>query len=242
MSSLLTGKEVAQDIYAKLEVPEGATLAILSQNAQPDDLAYARNIAKAAEKVGIKVIQTEDAEEALAMPAVIVLGDHQGLELAPRQDIDGWNDYFAPCTAEAALRILDFYGYELRGKKVTVVGRSMVVGKPAAMLALAKDATVTICHSKTLNLPAECRAADVVIAAIGRAQMLGREYFREHQKDQVVIDVGINVKADGSLVGDVATGEVADQVAAITPVPGGVGAVTTAILMEHVVRACTLAV
>lgn len=139
-----------------------------------------------------------------------------------------------PCTPQAVVELIDHYGIDLTGKKVTVVGRSLVVGKPLALLLLGKNATVTVCHTRTKDLPAECRAADVVVACAGSAKMIGTEYVRP---GQIVIDVGINVDAEGKLCGDVDFDAVADTVEAITPVPRGVGSITTAVLLKHVVEA-----
>jgi methylenetetrahydrofolate dehydrogenase (NADP+)/methenyltetrahydrofolate cyclohydrolase len=124
---------------------------------------------------------------------------------------------------------------KLAGARVVVVGRSMLVGKPVALLALARDATVTIAHSKTANLPALCREADVLIAAVGRAEMVRGDWIRP---GAVVLDVGINRLADGKLVGDVAFAEAVERAAAITPVPGGVGPMTIAMLLANT---CTAA-
>ena len=132
------------------------------------------------------------------------------------------------------MRILDHYGIDCTGKKAVVIGRSLVVGKPAAMMLLKKNATVTVCHTKTVDMPAVVREADVVIVAAGRAGIVGADYLRP---GQVVIDVGINVNAEGKLCGDVNFAEAEPVVAAITPVPGGVGSVTTSVLVEHVVEA-----
>ena len=138
---------------------------------------------------------------------------------------------YPPCTPQAVMEILEHYGIDLTGKKVTVVGRSMVVGKPVAMLLLAKNATVTICHTKTENLQEECRKADIIVACAGVPRMITSEYVRE---GQVVIDVGIHV-VDDKLCGDVDYDGVAEIVDAITPVPGGVGSVTTTVLLKHTV-------
>lgn len=142
---------------------------------------------------------------------------------------------YPPCTSQACIEILDHYGVELKGKKVAVVGRSMVVGKPLAMLLLDKNATVTICHSRTNDLPAVCRENEVVVAAVGRAEMVKGDFIKE---GAVVIDVGINVNAEGKLCGDVAFDECVDKASMITPVPAGVGSVTTSVLAKHVVKAC----
>lgn len=141
---------------------------------------------------------------------------------------------FLPCTAAAVMKALEFANVELCGKRAVVVGRSLVVGKPLAMLLLGKNATVTVCHSKTADLAAECRRADVLVSCMGRAKMLGEEYVRE---GAVVIDVGINADSDGKLCGDVDYDTVAHKASIITPVPGGVGSVTTAILAQQTVKA-----
>lgn len=136
----------------------------------------------------------------------------------------------APCTPQAVMEMLDFYEYDLTGKKAVVVGRSMVVGKPLAQMLLKKNATVTICHTKTADLKKEVQQADFVFAAAGVAKMLDASYIRE---GQVVIDVGINV-LDGKLCGDVDYESIQDLAQAATPVPGGVGSVTTSVLLKHV--------
>lgn len=139
-----------------------------------------------------------------------------------------------PCTAEACIEMLDFYDVDLKGKNCVIIGRSLVIGKPLAMRLLSRDATVTICHSKTENLREVCKRADIVIAAIGRAEFVDASYLRE---GQIVLDVGINVDENGKLVGDVKFDEAGEVVAAISPVPGGIGSVTTAVLAKHVVAA-----
>jgi methylenetetrahydrofolate dehydrogenase (NADP+)/methenyltetrahydrofolate cyclohydrolase len=171
--------------------------------------------------------------------------------LAPEKDIDaicdavlgsvflGTSEGFVPATAQACIEVLDFYGIDLSGKHVVVVGRSNVIGKPVAMLCLARNASVTICHSKTTDLPAMMRAGDVVICATGRAKAYGSECFRP---GQTVIDVGINFDTDGNMCGDVDFDAVVDVVDAITPVPGGLGSVTTSVTLEHVVRAAAACV
>jgi methylenetetrahydrofolate dehydrogenase (NADP+)/methenyltetrahydrofolate cyclohydrolase len=140
---------------------------------------------------------------------------------------------FAPCTAQACIEILDHYDIECQGKRAVVIGRSLVIGKPVAMMLLAKNATVTIAHSRTQNLAEVAKDADIIIACVGRAHMVDGTYVAP---GQTVIDVGINF-IDGKLTGDVdfdAAVEVVDQ---ITPVPKGVGSVTTSVLCKHVVEA-----
>lgn len=167
--------------------------------------------------------------------------------LSPLKDIDGITrtsmaslfagegEGFAPCTPEACIRILDHYEIPCRGKNVVIVGRSPVVGKPLSMLMLARDATVTVCHSKTENLSEITKGADIVIVAIGKARSLGEEFF---SPNQIVLDVGIHMTEEGKLCGDVITEAVEKKVAFITPVPGGVGAVTTSMLLYHLILAC----
>ena len=141
---------------------------------------------------------------------------------------------YPPCTAQACMEILDYYGCDLTGKRAVVVGRSLVVGKPLSMLLLGKNATVTLCHTRTADLAAECRRAEVLIAAAGRANMIGRDHLAP---GQLVLDVGINVDENGNLVGDVDFAAADEIVGAVTPVPGGVGAVTTSVLAAHVLQA-----
>lgn len=141
---------------------------------------------------------------------------------------------YPPCTAQACMEILNYYGCDLTGKRAVVVGRSLVVGKPLSMLLLGKNATVTLCHTRTADLAVECRRAEVLIAAAGRANMIGRDHLAP---GQLVLDVGINVDENGNLVGDVDFAAADEIVGAVTPVPGGVGAVTTSVLAAHVLQA-----
>lgn len=138
---------------------------------------------------------------------------------------------YPPCTPQAVIEMLDFYNIELTGKNVVVVGRSMVVGKPLSILLLGKNATVTICHTKTKDLTEVCKKADIIIACAGVAKMITSDFVAANQ---IIIDVGINM-LDGALCGDVDFDAVADKVQAITPVPGGVGSVTTSVLLKHTV-------
>lgn len=164
--------------------------------------------------------------------------------LDPAKDIDGLTTYniglvssgkggYVPCTPKACMAIIDYYGIELAGKKVVVLGRSQVVGKPVALLALERNATVTICHSRTQNLEGELAQADVVIAAVGKAHMVHGSMLKE---GCVVIDVGIN-DLEGQTVGDVDFASASAVASAITPVPGGVGSVTTTMMLEGLYEA-----
>lgn len=141
---------------------------------------------------------------------------------------------FAPCTAEAVIALLEHYGVELSSKRAAVIGRSLVIGKPVSMLLQARNATVTMCHTKTVDTAAICREADIVVAAAGRAGIVTADYANP---GQIVVDVGINALPDGEITGDVDFEAVEPLVKAITPVPGGVGSVTTAVLCKHVIEA-----
>lgn len=166
--------------------------------------------------------------------------------LSIEKDVDGITDLsmagvfmgknmgYAPCTPSACMKILDYYGIDVTGKKAVVVGRSLVVGKPAAMMLLKKNATVTVCHTKTVDMPAVVKEADIVIVAAGKAGVVDASYLRA---GQTVIDVGININEEGKLCGDVDFASAEPVVENITPVPGGVGSVTTSVLVEHVVDA-----
>lgn len=166
--------------------------------------------------------------------------------LAPEKDVDGITDGsmagvftgsgrgYCPCTAQACVEVLDYYGVDCKGKRAVILGRSLVIGKPVALLLLDKHATVTMCHTRTLNLVSETRRADIIVAAAGHAGAITSEHVSD---GQIIVDVGINTGADGKMCGDVAFSEVEPLVGAITPVPGGVGAVTTSVLVRHVVTA-----
>jgi len=146
-------------------------------------------------------------------------------------------DAFPPCTPAACMEILKFYNIPIKGKRCVVLGRSLVVGKPVAMLLLREHGTVTICHSRTENLPSVCREADILITAVGRAKMVKDSFTKPNQ---IVIDVGINQDPDnpGKYCGDVDFEKVEPIVAKITPVPGGVGSITNTILCQHTIMAC----
>ncbi len=168
--------------------------------------------------------------------------------LAPEKDVDCFNPVnagkimagdltgFPPATPQAVMEMLKFYEVPMSGKEAVVIGRSMVVGKPMAMLLLQENATVTVCHSRTKDLPGVCRRADIVVAAIGKAKMITPDYIKA---GATVMDVGINPEGD-KFVGDVNTDAAKETAGAITPVPGGVGTVTTRVLLKHVVKGAKL--
>lgn len=167
-------------------------------------------------------------------------------KIDPRKDLDGISPLnlakvyagdesgYAPCTAEAVIEMLDYAGIDIKGKRVTVVGRSLVIGKPVSMLLMKRNATVTVCHTKTVDMAGTCNNAEILVAAAGSARMIKKEYVAD---GAVVIDVGINVDDEGNLCGDVDFDAISDIAAAATPVPGGVGSVTTSVLAKHLVKA-----
>ena len=239
-------------------------LAVVTATDDGGSAAYVRSIANAAAREGIACDVARTTTVAGITATLASLADDpevhgiilqtplpEGVNLAelaaaipPAKDVDGASPEsigrlvaglpaFAPATAEAVLRLLDHYKVELRGRHAVVVGRSVVVGKPAAHLLLDRHATVTICHSRTADLPAITRQADVLVAAVGRAGLIGPSHVAP---GTTVIDVGTNATPDGGLAGDVDPA-VASVAAALTPVPGGVGPVTTALLLGHVVQA-----
>lgn len=166
--------------------------------------------------------------------------------IPPEKDVDGVTEGsmagvfsgsgrgFAPCTAEAVVKILEFYNIPVSTRRACVMGRSLVIGKPVSMLLMQRDATVTVCHSKTKNAAEIARDCDILIAAVGKAEAIGAEYFSENQ---TLIDVGINFDDSGKMCGDADFSAAEEIVSAATPVPGGVGAVTTAVLAMHTAQA-----
>lgn len=179
------------------------------------------------------------------------LPDHLSVEtlkqqIDPKKDVDamstvnmgkifiGDSSGFAPCTPESVLWMLDYYGIDLEGKNVTIVGRSSVVGKPLSILLLGRNATVTICHTKTVGLKAQCKDADILIVAAGKACMITRDMVNSKA---VVVDVGIHVDNKGKLCGDVDYEKVSKVAAYCSPVPGGVGSITSSVLASHVLIA-----
>ena len=166
--------------------------------------------------------------------------------LVPEKDVDCMTDLsmsgvftgkkigFPPCTAEACIKILDHYGVDCTGKRAVVIGRSLVIGRPVAMMLMNRNATVTICHTRTVNMAETASKAEILIAAAGRAGLVGETYISE---GQIVLDVGINLGKDGKLCGDVDFESVSGKDICITPVPGGVGTVTSTVLIGHVIEA-----
>lgn len=195
-----------------------------------------------------KINDNEDIDGILLLRPLPKHLDEKAIEnrIDPRKDLDGISPCnmakvyagdisgYAPCTAEAVIEMLDFAGIDLTGKRVTVVGRSLVIGKPVAMLLMKKNATVTVCHTRTEDMEGTCRNAEVLVAAAGVAKMIKPEFVA---KDAVVIDVGINVDESGNLCGDVDFEAVKAVASVASPVPGGVGSVTTSVLAKHLMKA-----
>lgn len=249
---------------AALDAPP--CLAAVSVGAQPDDRAYLRSIALSAEGCGVAVrpvpLPADCAPETLTDTLRALSADgavHGVLLLRPlpaalraqeildtldaRKDVDGMTTRslgalvtgaagFAPCTAEACMELLRAHGIDPAGRRVTVVGRSLVIGRPAALLLTRADATVTLCHRKTPDLAARCRDADILLAAAGAPGLITPDFVRP---GQIVLDAGATALPDGTLRGDVAPDAAA--IAVCTPVPGGIGSVTTALLLRHTVQA-----
>ncbi|MDR1631266.1 MAG: bifunctional 5,10-methylenetetrahydrofolate dehydrogenase/5,10-methenyltetrahydrofolate cyclohydrolase [Oscillospiraceae bacterium] len=259
-------EKLAADLALLGEKGVEPCLAVVRVGAREDDLAYERGILKRfSEKAAVRVVEMAEncsqeqldktidglnADESvhgilLFRPLLRGLSEERVKKtIRPEKDVDcmglvnfahvfaASGEGFPPCTPQAVMELLEFNRIDLTGKRVVIVGRSMVVGKPLAMLVLAKNATVTVCHTKTKDLAAECRNADILVACAGVAKMITRDYVHERQ---IVVDVGINV-LDGKLCGDVDYVAVAEHVGAITPVPGGVGTITTSVLLKHTVK------
>jgi len=242
-------------------------LATVLATEDPATAWYASSIAKAAAETGIELRESRLADDDAAgvlraldalsadpgvhaiicltpLPDGLALAE-AGERIAPAKDVDGASpaslgrltaglSAFAPATAQAVIELLHHSGTPLEGADAVVVGRSIVVGKPLAMLLLAENATVTLCHTRTAELEEKTGRAGILVAAAGRAHLIGAAHVRP---GAVVIDVGTNEAPDGSMVGDVDTGAVEPVASLVTPVPGGVGPVTTAVLMRNVVTA-----
>ena len=267
---MITMKGAAVSAKLKEQVEKGLEtltwvpkLTIIRVGENPDDISYEKGATKKLTSFGLEVESKAFKGEFAAINAdasvdgILMLRplpkqiNEQDIEkmIDPAKDLDGISPVniakvfsgdtsgFAPCTAEAVVCMLKMNDIALSGKRVAVVGRSMVVGRPLSMLLLHENATVTICHSRTANLPEVCREADILAACVGKAAMINHTYVK---KDAVVIDVGINVDENGKLCGDVDFADLEGTASAATPVPGGVGGVTTAVLAQHLVRAARM--
>lgn len=230
----------------------GATKKLKSFGLDVASYVFPQDISDEAFKKAFKDINEDDEVTGILLlrplPRTINEKDIENM-IDPKKDLDGISPIniakvfagdttgFSPCTAEAVIEVLKAYDIELTGKRVTVVGRSMVVGKPVSMLLLKENATVTMTHTRTVDLKKTCSDAEIVIAAAGRAKMLNSDYCGQ---DAVMIDVGINVDENGKLCGDVDYATLDGKASAATPVPGGIGTVTTAVLAKHLIQAAKM--
>lgn len=230
----------------------GATKKLKSFGLDVASYVFPQDISDEAFKKAFKEINEDDEVTGILLlrplPRTINEKDIENM-IDPKKDLDGISPIniakvfagdttgFSPCTAEAVIEVLKAYDIELTGKRVTVVGRSMVVGKPVSMLLLKENATVTMTHTRTIDLKKTCSDAEIVIAAAGRAKILNSDYCGQ---DAVMIDVGINVDENGKLCGDVDYATLDGKASAATPVPGGVGTVTTAVLAKHLIQAAKM--
>lgn len=230
----------------------GATKKLKSFGLDVASYVFPQDISDEAFKKAFKDINEDDEVTGILLlrplPRTINEKDIENM-IDPKKDLDGISPIniakvfagdttgFSPCTAEAVIEVLKAYDIELTSKRVTVVGRSMVVGKPVSMLLLKENATVTMTHTRTVDLKKTCSDAEIVVAAAGRAKMLNSDYCGQ---DAVMIDVGINVDENGKLCGDVDYATLDGKASAATPVPGGVGTVTTAVLAKHLIQAAKM--
>ncbi len=246
LAVILLGEDPASQVYVGRKAKACAEVGFLSREYKlPADTAEAELL---------NIINELNADQVIhGILVQLPLPEHIHTDkiiaaINPQKDVDGFHPYnvgglvsgnplFVPCTPRGVMELISRSGIELSGKEAMVVGRSNIVGKPMALLLLAQHATVTICHSRTKDLPAVTRRADVLIAAVGKAQMIKAHMIKE---GAVVIDVGVNRLESGKLIGDVAFNEVAPKTSYITPVPGGVGPMTIAMLMKNTLDAARM--
>jgi len=243
LAVILVGEDPASQVYVGRKAKACAEVGFLSREYKlPADTSEAKLL---------KIIGELNTDQAIhGILVQLPLPQHISTNkiiaaIDPQKDVDGFHPYnvgglvsgnplFVPCTPRGIMELISRTGIELAGKEAVVVGRSNIVGKPMALLLLAQHATVTICHSRTKDLPSVTRRADVLIAAVGKAEMIKANMIKE---GAIVIDVGVNRLENGKLVGDVAFNEVAARASHITPVPGGVGPMTIAMLMKNTLDA-----
>ena len=243
LAVVLVGEDPASQVYVRGKINDCAQCGIESRSIRlPETTTQAELLAQ------VKLLAEDPAVHGILVQLPLPAGiDEKAVidAIPPEKDVDGFSPVnvgrmqigepcYLPCTPAGCIRMIESTGVSIAGKQAVVVGRSNIVGKPAAMLLLAKDATVTVCHSKTRNLKELCAAADILVAAVGRAGFVTGDMVKP---GAVVIDVGINRGADGKLHGDVDFAAAAEKAAWITPVPGGVGPMTRAMLMLNTVEA-----
>ncbi|MGQ2992581.1 bifunctional methylenetetrahydrofolate dehydrogenase/methenyltetrahydrofolate cyclohydrolase FolD [Variovorax sp.] len=243
LSIILVGEDPASQVYTKHKVNDSTQTGLSATlETYPADLSEADLLAR------IRVLNDDPAVHGILvqLPLPKHMDSQKVIEtISPAKDVDGFHvasagalmtgaPGFWPCTPFGCMKMLESIGYDLRGKHAVVIGRSNIVGKPMAMMLLAKSATVTICHSATQDLGAITRQADVIVAAVGKLNLLTADMVKP---GAVVIDVGMNRKADGKLAGDVDFDGVKEVAGWITPVPGGVGPMTRAMLLANTLEA-----
>src|ERR1700680_460924 len=242
LAVILVGNDPASEIYVRNKIKTCAEVGIYSEKVAPPDTISTEELLGIIEGLN----QRNEIDGILVQaPLPKQVDKHRVLvSLLPEKDVDGFHpvnvgnlvaDIPGPraCTPAGIMQMLRRYDISVAGKKAVVVGRSDIVGKPMALLLLHQNATVTICHSKTQDLAGECRRADILVAAMGRAAFIAKDFI---QPGATVIDVGMNRKPDGKLIGDVDTDAVKELASAYTPVPGGVGPLTIAMLMANTVQ------
>lgn len=243
LAVLLVGEDPASQVYVRGKANDCAECGIESRVIRLDAATTQEELL-----AQIEALAADDAVHGILVQLPLPAHIDEAAVIAaipPEKDVDGFTPVnagrlltgepcFAPCTPAGCLRMIQFTGIDITGKRAVVVGRSNIVGKPAALLLLAENATVTVCHSRTQNLADICREADILVAAVGRQGFITGDMIKP---GAVVIDVGINRGADGKLHGDVDFAAASEKAAFITPVPGGVGLMTRAMLMKNTVAA-----
>ncbi len=241
LAVVLVGEDPASRVYVTMKEKACAKAGIYS--------VEHKMVAETSETELLELIATLNNDEKIdgilvQLPLPDQIDESKVLEaISPSKDVDGFHPYnvgrlvtgnpvFQPCTPYGVMKMLEYTGVDLKGKEVVIIGRSNIVGKPVALMCLAEHATVTICHSRTVDLPQKVAAADVVIAAVGRPEMIKGEWIK---KGAIVIDVGVNRVGEKKLVGDVEFDAACENAAAITPVPGGVGPMTITMLLYNTV-------
>jgi methylenetetrahydrofolate dehydrogenase (NADP+)/methenyltetrahydrofolate cyclohydrolase len=242
LAVVLVGEDPASRVYVSMKEKACADTGIYSAEHKLSAETTEAELLKLIDELN-KDVRIDGILVQLPLPKQI--NESRVLEaISPSKDVDGFHPYnvgrlvtgnplFQPCTPYGVMKMLEFTGVELAGKHVVVVGRSNIVGKPVALMCLAKHATVTICHSRTANLIEEVRRADVVVAAVGRPEMIKGDWIKP---GAVVIDVGVNRVGEKKLVGDVEFESARERASAITPVPGGVGPMTITMLLYNTVE------
>lgn len=240
---ILIGNNQASEAYVRGKGKDCDEVGIQNITLQYEDISEEELLEK------INMLNTDTSVDGILvqLPLPEHINEKHVLEvISPRKDVDGFHpqnvgkmyigeETFLPCTPKGVIRILEELGFDdLKGKKAVIFGRSNIVGKPIAKLLLDKNATVTMCHSKTKDIAGEAKQADIIISAMGQAKLIKKEWIKE---GAIVIDVGINRDGQGKLCGDVDLEDVIDQVSYITPVPGGVGLTTRAMLLENTIEA-----